>query len=205
MLERQEFLDRFRPVLEREFPDNNHPEQKFSQVMQQLRDRGEVEFVDGEGTYRILSLSDDRAPDLGTSFPAYDAREYETTVGARSIPTAFRTAILRRYDATCPVSGVDHDRLLDVAHVLPWSDYADLRSDPGNVLPLSKTHHAAFDAGLFTLDREFRLHVDPTFETNSDLLRRTLFANEGERVPLPETAPLSGDYLGRHNEGLDWW
>ncbi|WP_459889406.1 HNH endonuclease [Halostagnicola bangensis] len=42
-------------------------------------------------------------------------------------------------------------RLLDMAHVLSWSDYPEYRADLTNVLPLTKTHHAAFDRGLYTI------------------------------------------------------
>jgi len=77
-------------------------------------------------------------------------------------------------DKTCPISGVDHPGLLDVAHVLSWSDYPQYRADVANVLPLSKTHHAAFDKGLFTIDLDYCLRVNPEFETQSDLLQRTL-------------------------------
>lgn len=215
VLERGEFLDAALPVLRREFPENRTPGQKFSQVMQQLRDREEVEFVDGRGTYRILSLSGDVAA-AGPDAPAYAveeydplsgraADEYETTAAARSISAAFRDGILNRYDHTCPVSGVDHDALLDVAHVLPWSAFPERRTDPGNVLPLDRTHHAGFDAGLFTIDADHRLRVAPSFETDSDLLRRTLVERDGEPVRLPADAPLDTGYLDRHNRTLDWW
>lgn len=224
VVERQEFLEQALPVLEREFPDNDHPGQKVSQIMQQLGRRNEVEFIDDDGTYRLTALDRDRMADPAdatvdpedattgstesegaTGLPSYEAEEYETTVGARSMLAAFRTAILDRYDGTCPVSGVDHDRLLDVAHVPSWSDHPDLRSDPGNVLPLSKTHHAAFDAELFTLDRDYRLRVNPAFETDSDLLRRTLVERDGTRIRLPRDSVLSESYLDRHNDRLDWW
>lgn len=205
VLERQAFLDQSRRVLEREFPDNRTPGQKFSQIMQQLRDRDEVEFVD-RGTYRILSLDFDSADEpTATEEPTYTASEYETTVGVRSMPAAFRDAVLDRYGHACPVSGVDHDRLLDVAHVLSWSEYPDHRTDPGNVLALSRTHHAAFDAGLYTLDGDFRLRVAPDFETDSEVLARTLLDRDGEPVRLPGDAPLAPDYLDRRNRQLDWW
>ena len=48
------------------------------------------------------------------------ASTYETTVHARSVDPDFRATVLSRYDETCPVSGVDHPGLLDVAHVLSW-------------------------------------------------------------------------------------
>lgn len=214
VVERQEFLDRALPVLREEFPENRTPGQKFSQVMQQLRDRDEVEFVDERGTYRILDLSDDRA-ERGPTGPEYavkeydplsgvTADEYETTASARSMPAAFRDAILHRYDRTCPVSGVDHDALLDVAHVLPWSEFPERRTDPGNVLALDRTHHAAFDAGLYSLDADLRLRVNPDLDTDSDLLRRTLVERDGERVALPDDAPLDPEMLAMHNETLAW-
>ncbi|MFD1511761.1 HNH endonuclease [Halomarina rubra] len=203
---RQEFLDQSLSVFRDEFPHNDHPGQKVSQVLQQLRDRNEVTFLD-PGTYRLHDLHLDSADEVTTAHedePRYTASEYETTVGARSMPAAFRGAILRRYDATCPVSGVDHPRLLDVAHVVPWSADVDRRTDPGNVLALSKTHHAAFDAGQFTLDTDDRLHVSPEFETSSEHLRRTLLDRDGDRLDLP-TGALGPDCVERHNESLSWW
>ncbi|WP_232700442.1 HNH endonuclease [Halobacterium wangiae] len=207
VLERQEFLAFALPVFREEFPDANTPGQTFSREMQQLRDAEEVEFL-GNGTYRLVALDTEHgdttdAVDAAREWP-YEASEYETTVGARSLPAAFREAVLARYDSQCPVSGVDHPRLLDVAHVLSWSDHESLRTDPGNVVALDRTHHAAFDAGLYTLDGDFRLHVSPAFETESALLRRTLLDRDGERVDVPEGA-LDPANLRRRNQSLDWW
>ena len=131
------------------------------------------------------------------------ADTYETTVHARAVDPEFRVTVLSRYEQTCPVSGVDHPGLLDVTHVLSWSEYPAYRADLGNVLPLSKTHHAAFDRELFTIDREYRLCVNPAFETESDLLQRTILDQDGERVALPEER-MNPDYLARHNASLVW-
>ena len=128
---------------------------------------------------------------------------YTTTIHARAVDPEFRATVISRHDRTCPVSGVDHPGLLDVAHVLPWSEYPDHRSDLTNVLPMSKTHHAAFDRELFTIDRDYRFHVNPSFETESDLLQRTIIDQSGERVPLPEDS-LNPEYLEKHNAGLAW-
>lgn len=208
VVELQELYDQMLPVLRREFPDNSNRRAKLRQILQQLGERGELEFVDNAGTYRILALDDVANPESDTRQTAhdwsYEAREYQTTVGARSLPAAFRDAVLDRYDARCPVSSVDHPRLLDVAHVLSWSDHESLRTDPGNVVALDKTHHAAFDAGLYTLDGDFRLHVSPAFETESRLLRRTLVEQDGTRVDVPAGA-LDPANLRQRNQSLDWW
>ncbi|WP_321113112.1 HNH endonuclease [Halorussus salinisoli] len=131
------------------------------------------------------------------------AGTYETTAYARAVDPEFRATVIAQHDQTCPVSGVDHPGLLDVAHVLSWSEYPDYRADLTNVLPLSKTHHAAFDRELFTIDREYRLRVNPSFDTESDLLQRTIVEQAGERVPLPDES-LNPEYLAEHNAALAW-
>ncbi|MDH5020550.1 HNH endonuclease [Halobacterium rubrum] len=211
VVELQELYDQLGPVLREEFPENNNREAKLRQILQQLAERDELAFVDGDGTYRVGELGETAGPRGGGGTAGdddgdwqYEASEYEMTVGARSLPAAFRDAVLARYDTECPVSGVDHPRLLDVAHVLSWSDHESLRTAPGNVVALDRTHHAAFDAGLYTLDADFRLHVSPDFETDSDLLRRTLVERAGERVAVPNGA-LDPAYLDERNQSLDWW
>ena len=131
------------------------------------------------------------------------AGTYETTIHARVVDPEFRATVLSRHDQTCPVSGVDHPGLLDVAHVLPWSDYPQYRADVTNVLPLSKTHHAAFDRGLFTIDQNYRLQVNPQFETQSDLLQRTIIDRAGQQVALPDES-VDPSYVSRHNAELEW-
>lgn len=217
VVELQELYDQALPVLREEFPENSHRHAKLRQTLQQLGDRDELEFLDGEGTYRILDLGE-RAPggtterdstgsgdaDSSARDWSYELSEYQTIVGARSMPAGFRDAALARYDAQCPISGVDRPSLLDVAHVLPWSEYESARGDLQNVLALDKTHHAAFDAGYYTLDGDYRLHVAPDFETDSRLLERTLVERDGATIDL-NTDAIDPDYLRRRNETLAWW
>jgi len=136
--------------------------------------------------------------DAGMSAGTYDA-----TVHARSVDPEFRATVLSRHDRTCPISGVDHPGLLDVAHVLSWSDYPEYRADISNVLALSKTHHAAFDRELFTIDQDYRLHVNPNFETQSDVLQQTIIDRAGERISVPDES-LKPQYVAQHNAALEW-
>ena len=71
------------------------------------------------------------------------------------------------------------------------------------MLPLSKTHHAAFGRELFTIDRDYRLRVNPDFDTESELLERTIINRAGERISVPE-ASLDPEYLAEHNATLAW-
>jgi len=71
------------------------------------------------------------------------------------------------------------------------------------MLALSKTHHAAFDRELFTIDRDYRLRVNPAFETESDVLQETIIDRAGERIPIPEKS-LKPQYVAQHNAALEW-
>jgi putative restriction endonuclease len=168
--------------------------------------RGEEYALTDEGHQFVESAVEEWADSDWT--PSVDetvssAGTYEKTVHVRSVDPEFRATVLSRHDRTCPVSGVDHPSLLDVAHVLPWSDYPEYRADLSNVLALSKTHHAAFDRELFTIDRTYRLRVNPAFETESDLLRRTIIERDGERISIPDQS-LEPQYIARHNASLEW-
>jgi putative restriction endonuclease len=98
---------------------------------------------------------------------------------------------------------VDHPGLLDVAHVLSWNDYLEHRADLANVLPLSKTHHAAFDRELFTIDQDYRLRVDPYFETQSNVLQQRIIERAGECISSLEGC-IDTEYLSTHNRAIEW-
>lgn len=74
---------------------------------------------------------------------------------------SFRQAVMTAYNGRCALSGLPEIMLLDAAHIV-----ADGHADFGqpivpNGLPLSKIHHAAFDAHLIGIDPDTRIHVSP--------------------------------------------
>ena len=175
-----------------------------------------MEFVEKRGAEYVLTDSGWEFVDGAVSIwansdwsPAADAGDemsagtYETRVHVRSVDPEFRATVLSRHDRKCSVSDVDHPGLLDVAHILSWSEFPEYRADIANVVPLSKTHHAAFDRGLFTTDQDYRLCVNPSFETQSELLQRTILEQAGERLMLPEGS-VKVEYLAEHNAALAW-
>ena len=54
-----------------------------------------------------------------------------------------------------------------------------------------------------TLDQGCRLLVNPSFETESELLQRTIINRAGERVPSFE-GRLDTTYLAEYNAELAW-
>lgn len=124
-------------------------------------------------------------------------QEYPVTTGERRYAlrevkqrlhqSSFREAVFAAYRSRCAISGLPEARLLDAAHIV--HDAHETLGQPvvTNGLPLSKIHHAAFDAHLLGVDPDFRIHVSGRLLTQTDgpmleLLKKT----HGERLILPE-------------------
>ena len=56
---------------------------------------------------------------------------------------------------------------------------------------------------LFTIDQDYRLRVNPEFETQSDVLRETIIDRSGEQILIPEEI-LNPQYVAQHNAALEW-
>jgi putative restriction endonuclease len=101
----------------------------------------------------------------------------------------FRAAVLTAYDGRCALSRFPEARLLDAAHIMP--DLHDHLGQPivPNGLPLSKIHHAAFDAPLIGIDPDFRLHISERLLAQDDgPMLESLKALDGRLMHLPKRA-----------------
>ena len=81
------------------------------------------------------------------------------TVKQRLHQASFREAVISAYDGRCALSGLPEQRLLDAAHIISDKDERLGQPVVPNGLPLSKIHHAAFDAHFIGIDPDYRLHV----------------------------------------------
>ena len=90
---------------------------------------------------------------------ALERRYALRTVKQRLHQASFREAVISAFKGRCALSGLREQRLLDAAHIV--SDADELCGQPvvTNGLPLSKIHHAAFDAHLIGIDPDYGLHV----------------------------------------------
>jgi len=80
---------------------------------------------------------------------------------------SFREAVISAYNGRCALSGLPEQLLLDAAHIIADKDERLGQPVVPNGIPLSKIHHAAFDAHLIGIDPDYRIHV------SDRLLRRT--------------------------------
>ena len=81
------------------------------------------------------------------------------TVKQRLHQASFREAVITAYNGRCALSGLPEQRLLDAAHIISDKDERLGQPVVPNGLPLTKIHHAAFDAHLIGIDPDYRLHV----------------------------------------------
>lgn len=101
----------------------------------------------------------------------------------------FRAAVITAYGGRCAVSGLPEPLLLDAAHIVP--DKEERLGQPviPNGIPLSKTHHAAFDSHLIGIDPDYRVHVSARLLGHHDgPMLETLKRLHGEMLSLPTRA-----------------
>jgi len=72
---------------------------------------------------------------------------------------SFREAVIAAYKGRCALSGLPEPLLLDAAHIIADANERYGHPVVPNGIPLSKVHHAAFDAHLIGIDPDFRIHV----------------------------------------------
>lgn len=90
------------------------------------------------------------------------------TVKQRLHQASFRDAVVSAYQGRCALSGLPEPMLLDAAHII--ADGHEKLGQPvvPNGIPLSKIHHAAFDAHLIGIDPDFRVHVAERLRAQND-------------------------------------
>ena len=98
----------------------------------------------------------------------------------------FREAVIEAYDGRCALSRFPEQRLLDAAHIIQDKDELFGQPIVPNGIPLSKIHHAAFDAHLIGIDPDYRIHVSNRLhDLNDGPLLEALKTLDGRMIQLP--------------------
>jgi putative restriction endonuclease len=113
--------------------------------------------------------------------------------------------VLTAYGGRCAISRLPEPRLLDAAHIVMDADEQLGQPIVSNGLPLSKIHHAAFDAKLIGIDPDLRIHVsDGLLELHDGpFLEQGLKSMDGRLISLPrrpEDYPDRDRLAGRFEE-----
>ena len=111
------------------------------------------------------------APDQEILTPPENALERRYALRAvkqRLHQASFREAVITAYNGRCALSGLPESLLLDAAHIVADKDERLGQPIVPNGIPLSKIHHAAFDAHLIGIDPDYRLHVSERLLVKTD-------------------------------------
>jgi putative restriction endonuclease len=124
---------------------------------------------------------------IGAAPTAPERRYALRIVRQRLHQTTFREAVLAAYNSRCTISGLPEPRLLDAAHIIGDVDVNRGQPLVTNGLPLSKLHHAAFDANLIGIDPDFRIHISEVLLAMHDgpLFEQGIKAIAGRSIRLP--------------------
>ncbi len=99
---------------------------------------------------------------------------------------SFREAVITAYNGRCAISGLPKSVLLDAAHIVSDKDEKLGQPIVPNGIPLSKIHHAAFDAHLIGIDPDCRLHVsEQLLAQNDGPMLEALKGLNGGTIHLP--------------------
>jgi len=125
-----------------------------------------------------------RKAQVAFGVPGEASLEYPATAGERRYAlrevkqrlhqSSFRDAVISAYRGRCAITNLPEQRLLDAAHIVSDKDEKLGQPIVPNGIPLSKIHHAAFDAHLIGIDPDFKIHV----------ARRLLLQNDGPMLEL---------------------
>jgi putative restriction endonuclease len=128
-------------------------------------------------------------PDQGALAPPETALERRYAlrgVKQRLHQASFREAVIAAYNGRCAVSRLPEPLLLDAAHIVADKDEKFGHPVVRNGIPLSKIHHAAFDAHLIGIDPDYKLHVSARLLSQNDgQMLDALKRLAGETIHLP--------------------
>jgi putative restriction endonuclease len=112
----------------------------------------------------------------------------------------FRKSILAIYNATCCVSGLQHEKLLIASHIVPWSEDKQNRLNPQNGLCLSALHDRAYDQGLITVMPDYTVRVSKTLRARitDAYLAESLLKFDQKPIQLPERFKPNKIFLLSH-------
>lgn len=146
--------------------------------------------------------------DISIAYPKYLLEGLDETQGTdivrrvkvRSNQSVFRKMILKIYNRSCCITGLNIPETIRASHIIPWSVDETKRLDPSNGLCLSATYDAAFDRNLISLDDDYRLILSKDIKGygTNESVKEYFIDKEGMHIILPERYKPNKDYLAAH-------
>jgi len=122
----------------------------------------------------------------------------------RLVQRFFRDTVLSSYNYSCTVCKINLSKMLNASHIIPWSIDKNRRADPTNGLSLCVFHDRAFDRGLMTIDKEFRVILSQEVKVlDAPILHRVgLLDVEDQAITMPDRFRPDQVALAYHREKI---
>ncbi len=159
--------------------------------------------LEAAAEYEKLARDNSVVPDADLLEELADFAEGKTrnaTVQVRVNQARFRKSVLASYNATCCISGLQHEKLVIASHIVPWSMDTKNRLNPQNGLCLSALHDKAYDQGLITVMPDYTVRISQTFKANKEdrFMADALLRFDGKAINLPEKFRPAPEFLEFH-------
>lgn len=177
-------------IIDTYFPDSKHKFQNLAKEEEQI------------GEWRQLLLEQ-----VSEQPFSYETEEKANSEEHPVRNAAFRREIMRIYDYTCAICRLrivtlDGESATDAAHIIPFN-VSPHRDDVRNGISLCKLHHWAFDKGLISLSKTYKVIVSPLL-SDSNPTEWMLTSQKDNSILLPEHNYSKFDILNPAKEALAW-
>lgn len=140
----------------------------------------------------LLNLKESELPKEG--------KERQSSVKVRVNQSFFRQAVLRSYQQSCCITGINIPELLVAGHIIPWAQDEKKRLNPRNGLLMNGLHDKAYEAGHITVRPDYVLLVSYELkkQQQADWSSSYFGKYEGHQIRLPNRFLPEPDYLEKH-------
>jgi putative restriction endonuclease len=172
-------------------------------IWQELQNNWDTVALEAAAEYEKLAINHGLPANFDIIDELPEIAEGKTrmaNVEVRVNQARFRKAILASYNATCCISGLQHEKLVIASHIVPWSEDKQNRLNPQNGLCLSALHDKAYDQGLITVMPDYTVRVSKALSKNSHnpFTNAALLDFDKHPIHLPERFRPAPEFLARH-------
>lgn len=132
----------------------------------------------------------------------YSSQDKVRLVKIRINQNFFRSSVLSAYNNTCAITNIQINEFLIASHIKPWAEDKNNRLNPHNGICLNSIHDRAFDRGLITIDKDYKIVVSRKLKDHfSNKFIDDVFKKyERHKILIPIKFEPSLEFLEYHND-----
>lgn len=114
----------------------------------------------------------------------------------------FRMSVLAAYENTCCITGLKVPELQIASHIVPWNVDKKNRTNPHNGLCLNALHDKAFDKGLITISKDYKIIVSRQLNKENSAIKNLLMRYHNKSMIKPHKFLPELEFLEYHNDSI---